>query len=333
MPNRGAGGVSYRYGFNGKETGNDVKGIGNEQDYGMRIYDPRLGRFLSVDPLSPKFPNLSPYPMAGNTPIQAVDLDGGEPIRPKSLVFSKQDLGFLNRQLSSKVWSYYSYVPAESEAENATLIKIADSYGVIWDYETYFGRTTQTNLHVDNLVWVEYNGTFYNMTKLANRSLSEKDFENAQSWEEYWETVQDIQDNLTEISEKTAMAMAAGQMVGGLSAVARAFRNARIYSKTVRDKLNNYLLEETHPVGGTKAKWFREALGFTKKNWEKLAKQIVFDATKAVAKEKTKYGQMFEQVIEINGANGRRISVQFNFIQKNGENFVRLVGAIPSKKP
>src|SRR5690606_36912003 len=32
---------SYRYGFNGKENDNDVKGEGNQQDYGMRIYDPR----------------------------------------------------------------------------------------------------------------------------------------------------------------------------------------------------------------------------------------------------------------------------------------------------
>jgi len=79
MPNRGAGGVSYRYGFNGKETENDVKGIGNEQDYGMRIYDPRLGRFLSVDPLQKKYPYFSHYQFSGNQPIWATDLDGLEP--------------------------------------------------------------------------------------------------------------------------------------------------------------------------------------------------------------------------------------------------------------
>src|SRR5690606_9621159 len=43
-------GDAYRYGFNGKENDNEVKGEGNQQDYGMRIYDTRLGRFLSVDP-------------------------------------------------------------------------------------------------------------------------------------------------------------------------------------------------------------------------------------------------------------------------------------------
>jgi len=68
----------YRYGFNGKENDNEVKGNGNQQDYGMRIYDPRLGRFLSVDPLAQEFPWYSPYQFAGNKPIEAIDLDGAE---------------------------------------------------------------------------------------------------------------------------------------------------------------------------------------------------------------------------------------------------------------
>lgn len=80
LPGRSvSNGSSYRYGFNGKENDNEVKGEGNQQDYGLRIYDPRLGRFLSVDPLTKSFPFYSPYQYAGNTPIQAIDLDGGEP--------------------------------------------------------------------------------------------------------------------------------------------------------------------------------------------------------------------------------------------------------------
>jgi len=69
---------SYRYGFNGKENDNEVKGTGNQQDYGMRIYDPRLGRFLSVDPLYKEYAELTPYQYASNTPIQAIDIDGEE---------------------------------------------------------------------------------------------------------------------------------------------------------------------------------------------------------------------------------------------------------------
>ncbi len=55
-----------------------MKGAGNQQDYGMRIYDPRLGRFLSVDPITKKYPELTPYQFASNTPIAAIDMDGLE---------------------------------------------------------------------------------------------------------------------------------------------------------------------------------------------------------------------------------------------------------------
>ncbi len=67
-------GVGYGFGFNGKENDNETK----TQDYGMRIYDYRLGKFLSVDPLSNEFPELTPYQFASNTPIMAIDLDGLE---------------------------------------------------------------------------------------------------------------------------------------------------------------------------------------------------------------------------------------------------------------
>lgn len=44
----------------------------------MRIYDPRVGRFLSVDPIAGSFPWYTPYQFAGNKPISYVDLDGLE---------------------------------------------------------------------------------------------------------------------------------------------------------------------------------------------------------------------------------------------------------------
>ena len=64
----------YRYGFNGKETDKET----GEQDYGMRIYDPRIAKFLSIDPINGKYPELTPYQFASNSPILGVDLDGLE---------------------------------------------------------------------------------------------------------------------------------------------------------------------------------------------------------------------------------------------------------------
>jgi len=65
----------YRYGFNGKENDYEVEG---QQDYGMRMYDSRLGRFKSVDPLAGKYPYLTPYQFSSNSPVSGVDLDGLE---------------------------------------------------------------------------------------------------------------------------------------------------------------------------------------------------------------------------------------------------------------
>ncbi len=74
------GGVCLlRFAFNGKENDNELKGTGNHQDYGFRVYDTRIAKFLSVDPLTKDYPWYTPYQFAGNTPIQAIDLDGLEP--------------------------------------------------------------------------------------------------------------------------------------------------------------------------------------------------------------------------------------------------------------
>lgn len=68
--------VNYRYGFNGKEFDADPYGQGNVYDYGFRIYNPRIGKFLSVDPLSALAPMSSPYNFAGNSPVAKVDIEG-----------------------------------------------------------------------------------------------------------------------------------------------------------------------------------------------------------------------------------------------------------------
>ena len=84
-------GTGYRYGFNGKENDNEVKGEGAQYDYGFRIYDPRTGRFLSTDPLKKNYPMLTPYQFASNTPIAAIDLDG---LEAKVNI----EVGYVNRQ-------------------------------------------------------------------------------------------------------------------------------------------------------------------------------------------------------------------------------------------
>jgi RHS repeat-associated protein len=76
MPGRSFSSGVYRYGFNGKENDNEVKGQGNQVAFEARIYDARLGRWLSVDPLSSKYPAFSGYNFAINNPNMFYDIDG-----------------------------------------------------------------------------------------------------------------------------------------------------------------------------------------------------------------------------------------------------------------
>jgi RHS repeat-associated protein len=77
IPSRKFNTGSYRHGFNGKENDSDF-GEQLIQDYGFRIYNPSVGRFLSVDPLAPDYPELTIYQFASNSPISGIDLDGLE---------------------------------------------------------------------------------------------------------------------------------------------------------------------------------------------------------------------------------------------------------------
>lgn len=67
----------YRYSFNGMEKDDEWSGSkGYSLDFGARMYDSRLGRWRSKDPLDMKYPAISPYVYVANTPIAAIDPDG-----------------------------------------------------------------------------------------------------------------------------------------------------------------------------------------------------------------------------------------------------------------
>ena len=85
--------TNYRYGFNGKENDNDIES--SMQDYGKRIYDERLGKFLSVDPITKKYPMLTPYQFASNSPISGLDRDGLEYLTFHTSMYSMQAKTFV----------------------------------------------------------------------------------------------------------------------------------------------------------------------------------------------------------------------------------------------
>ena len=81
MPSLKFSNTTYRYGFNGKENDPETGTI----DFGERMYDSRIAKFLSRDPLMNKFAGSSPYSYAINNPILFIDRFGEAPIKPLSL--------------------------------------------------------------------------------------------------------------------------------------------------------------------------------------------------------------------------------------------------------
>ena len=78
VPNKHGTSRNYRFGFQGQEMDNELKGDGNSLNYTFRMHDPRVGRFFAVDPLSPEYPWNSPFAFSENNVMDAIELEGLE---------------------------------------------------------------------------------------------------------------------------------------------------------------------------------------------------------------------------------------------------------------
>ena len=76
LSERTISGDGYRFGFQGQEMDDEISGSGNSIDFGNRMYNPRLGRWLTIDPLAARQPDQSPYKAFLNNPLIWNDPDG-----------------------------------------------------------------------------------------------------------------------------------------------------------------------------------------------------------------------------------------------------------------
>jgi hypothetical protein len=76
-------------------------------------------------------------------------------------------------------------------------------------------------------------------------------------------------------------------------------------------KLRDYALDPDHPVGGSKARVFRAALGFSRTDWAKLGDALVAGVqTEPIVGERPgPNGPVYEVVIPVSGPNGRTAHV------------------------
>ena len=68
----------YGFGFNGKLKDDEIMSNSISYDFGARIYNAGIGRFLSIDPKYKNHPDMSNYTFAANQPIAMIDLEGKE---------------------------------------------------------------------------------------------------------------------------------------------------------------------------------------------------------------------------------------------------------------
>ena len=99
------------YGYQGKPKDDELKGNGNSYDFGARLLDTRVGRWLSIDPLENQFPSMSTYNAMVANPINFIDPDGRA---------TEASLGFYSN----------SSIPA-SQGDKELLIKMYKMYGEV----------------------------------------------------------------------------------------------------------------------------------------------------------------------------------------------------------
>lgn len=107
LPNRHGNTSDYRYGFQGQELDNEIKGEGNSLNYTFRMHDPRVGRFFSKDPLEAKYSWFSPYQFSGNRVIDAIELEGAEQLIRITDNTGTRELPLKSKEGYSKISNFY----------------------------------------------------------------------------------------------------------------------------------------------------------------------------------------------------------------------------------
>ncbi len=117
MQERSKSSTDCRFGFQGQELDNEIKGIGNSVNYKYRMHclsreerigNPRVGRFFAVDPLAPQFPHNSPYAFSENVVINAIELEGlekSEVTVDQTLIY--EPVGDDKERVTQKTVKYY----------------------------------------------------------------------------------------------------------------------------------------------------------------------------------------------------------------------------------
>ncbi len=192
LPNRHESSNEYRYGFQGQELDNEIKGEGNSLNYKYRMHDVRIGRFFAVDPLAPEYPHNSPYAFSENSVIAFIEFEGLEKVtfnRGFGGYKESVTVDFTNMsddEIKQKLLELEKYHQGHITLES---IKSAndDSYWVVTDGTILGGRSASTTIDGYNNI-EEYKKGIKPISHEVKRDISQllysKDIELENDWVE-----------------------------------------------------------------------------------------------------------------------------------------------------
>jgi len=174
MPDRNfAGSDKYRFGFNGKEKDDEITNQnGSHLDFGARIYDARIGRWLAMDPSSSKYSWSSPYVFTNNNPICIIDPDGKDGVGVHTI--SKSGVSTIT------ITAVY-YVEQECVEQMAVLMKInktlnAQNYIVTDPNSEYYGSVVKFDLTIVSAGKNENTALYYAENESEKKTVYSSDF-------------------------------------------------------------------------------------------------------------------------------------------------------------
>jgi RHS repeat-associated protein len=173
MLSRSFNAPEYKYGFNGKEKDDEINVGGGSYDFGARIYDSRLGRWLSIDPLQAKYPDLSTYNFVANNPLRFQD-PTGEFLLDVHQRATKNALElFGNKILSPNVHGFNSNA-SFLDGLRGNGSSISPKAGVtnpdIW-HSGELGTTYDANQHFDNMKFPQIMGNIARIQSMLNSNV------------------------------------------------------------------------------------------------------------------------------------------------------------------
>lgn len=151
MSGRVFSGAAYRYGFNGKEK--EADGTADNYDFGARIYDGRLGRWLAVDPHFFSYPALSNYCGLKNAPLIILDPDGQDIVNghKERVEYAKKDVEYRETrfaEIKKELGETRSEWKKYAKSHNRSIQSVKNTYKSYKEdlYDAKETLTTQTNL-------------------------------------------------------------------------------------------------------------------------------------------------------------------------------------------